>query len=81
MRLGSVVASLAVIHALSSGPARAAVCPSKSMTHEDIVDTVKAAQGCDRAMKVFEACEFGASGDVDLGAAVEKKCEADFWPD
>ena len=29
-------------------------------------------------MTVFGACEFGASGDVQLGAAVEKKCEADF---
>jgi len=78
MRLGSVVASLAVIHALSSGPALAAVCLDKSMTSDEIVDTIKTAHGCDRAMKVFEACEFGASGDVDLGAAVEKKCEGDF---
>jgi hypothetical protein len=29
-------------------------------------------------MTVFGACEFGASGDVQLGAAVEKKCEGDF---
>ena len=29
-------------------------------------------------MKVFEACAYGASGDVQFGAAVEKKCEADF---
>jgi hypothetical protein len=29
-------------------------------------------------MKVFEACEYGASGDVQLGAAVEEKCEAEF---
>jgi hypothetical protein len=78
MRLGSVVASLAVIHALSSAPALAAVCLDKSMTSDEIFDTIKAARGCDRAMKVFEACEFGASGDVDLGAAVEKKCEGDF---
>jgi len=29
-------------------------------------------------MKLFEACEYGASGDVQFGAIVEKKCEADF---
>jgi hypothetical protein len=34
--------------------------------------------GCDRAMKLFEVCEYGTSGDIHLGAAVEKKCEADF---
>jgi hypothetical protein len=28
--------------------------------------------------KIFQNCEFGASGDVDLGAAVEKNCGADF---
>jgi hypothetical protein len=27
---------------------------------------------------VFEACEFGASGDVALGAATTEKCEGDF---
>ena len=31
-------------------------------------------------MKVFRDCELTASGDVQLGAAVEKKCEADFKP-
>jgi len=78
MRLASVIAGLAIIQAMSSDPARAAVCLDKSMTSDEIVDTIKAAPGCDGAMKVFEACEFGASGDVDLGAAVEKKCEVDF---
>jgi hypothetical protein len=29
-------------------------------------------------MKLFEACEFGTSGDIQLGAAVEKKCERVF---
>ena len=29
-------------------------------------------------MKVFKDCAYTASGDVQLGAAVEKKCERDF---
>jgi hypothetical protein len=29
-------------------------------------------------MKMFEACEYGAGGDVQFGAVVEKKCEGDF---
>ncbi len=53
-------------------------CPAKSTQLDDIVVALKEAPSCDRAMKVFEACEFGASGDVDLGAVVEKKCEGDF---
>ena len=40
--------------------------------------SLNAAPGCDRAMKLFEACAYGASGDVQFGEAVEKKCEADF---
>ena len=62
------------------GPARAATmeCPAKSRSMDDIIASLKAAQGCDAAMKVFEACEYVASGDVQFGEVVEKKCEADF---
>jgi hypothetical protein len=45
---------------------------------DDIIAAVNAAPGCDRAMKVFEACQSGASADVQFGDAVEKKCESDF---
>ena len=57
--------------------------------HPEVIESVKAANdghvvayGDDpftaRAMKLFQDCQFGASGDVQLGAAVEKKCEGDF---
>ena len=74
----STLAGMAIILSLSTGPALAAVCLDKSMTLDEIVDTINAAPGCERAMKLFEACEFGTSGDLHLGAAVEKKCEGDF---
>jgi hypothetical protein len=74
----SRAAALAVVLALSAGDASAADCPAKSTSMDDIVAALNASPGCDAAMKVFEACEYGASGDVDLGAVVEKKCEADF---
>ncbi|HWX61184.1 hypothetical protein [Bradyrhizobium sp.] len=51
---------------------------AKSTSMDDIVAALEASSGCDAAMKVFEACEYGASGDVDFGALVESKCEADF---
>ena len=73
-------AAVAVMVVLSGAPASAAVCLGKSMMPDEIVATINTAPGCEHAMKIFQDCEFGASGDVDLGAAVEKKCEADFLP-
>jgi hypothetical protein len=78
MRFGPLATVLAVILLLSGGPALAAVCLDKSMTRDEIVDAINASPGCERAMMLFEACELGTSGDVQLGAAVEKKCEGDF---
>ncbi|MBR0932328.1 hypothetical protein [Bradyrhizobium jicamae] len=80
MLLRSCLAALAVILSVAAAPARAAVCHDKSMTQDEIIDAIKAEPGCEAAMKVFRDCEYGASGDVLLGDAVEKKCEADFLP-
>jgi hypothetical protein len=80
MSLKSRVAALALLTSLGAAPTLAADCPAKSTQMDDIVAAINAAPGCDAAMKIFEACEFGASGDVQLGAAVEKICERDFLP-
>jgi hypothetical protein len=69
---------LAIVLCLATAPARAEDCPAKSRSMDDIIAAVNAAPSCDRAMKVFEDCAFGASGDVQFGDAVEKKCEGDF---
>ena len=78
MTLKSALAALGLLLVL--GPAWAAPmeCPAKSTQMDDIIASLNAAKGCDAAMKVFEACEYGASGDVQFGEVVEKKCEADF---
>jgi len=78
MRFGPATAVLAALLSAGGSPALSAVCLDKSMAPEEIVDAINASPDCDRAMKVFEDCETGASGDIQLGAAVEKKCEADF---
>jgi len=78
MRFGPSLAVLAVVLSLGATPALAAVCLDKSMTLDEIVEAIDAAPGCARAIKLFQACEFGTSGDIHLGAAVEKKCERDF---
>ena len=81
MRLGSVLTILlAAACSIAAAPVRAAVCLDRSMTIDEIVDAIKAARGCERAMALFKDCQLGTSGDIPLGAAVEKKCEADFMP-
>jgi hypothetical protein len=78
MRTNSILAIPAIVLSLGLAPVRAEVCPAKSSSMDDIIAAVNAAPGCDRAMKVFESCQSGASADVQFGAAVEKKCEGDF---
>jgi hypothetical protein len=78
MRLSPCLAGLAVVLSLTAVSARAEDCPAKSTQFEDIVVALKEAPSCDRAMKIFEACEYGTSGDIRFGAVVENKCEADF---
>lgn len=48
------------------------------MSLDEVVDVINAAPGCERAMKIFEDCSLGTSGDIRMGAAVENKCEGDF---
>ena len=78
MRFGPSAAVLAVILSLGGYPALATVCLDKSMTSDEIVAAINATAGCQAAMHLFKDCEFGASGDIRLGAAVENKCEGDF---
>ena len=78
MRTNSILAISAIVLSLGVAPVRADVCLAKSSSMDDIIAAVNAAPGCDRAMKVFESCQSGASADVQLGNAVEKKCERDF---
>jgi hypothetical protein len=78
--LAASLAAAAIVLSVAATPARAMVCMDTSMTLDEVVDTISAQKGCESAMKVFKDCELTASGDVQLGAAVEKKCEADFKP-
>ncbi|WP_407149519.1 hypothetical protein [Bradyrhizobium sp. ORS 86] len=78
MFLRSCLAALTVLIALGAAGAATADCPAKSTQMDDIIAALKAAPSCNRAMTIFEACEYGASGDVQFGAVVEQRCEADF---
>ena len=74
------LAILAVVLSVAGTPARAMVCMEKSMTLDEVAGAIAAQKGCESAMKLFQECQLTASGDVQLGAAVEKTCEADFMP-
>ncbi|UFX45377.1 hypothetical protein HAP47_0001170 [Bradyrhizobium sp. 41S5] len=78
MLLRSCLAVPAVLFMLATAHAATEECPAKSTQMDDIIAVLEKAPSCNRAMKIFEACEYGASGDVQFGAVVEKKCEADF---
>jgi hypothetical protein len=78
MRYGPGPAVLAVVLSFAAPPSWAEDCPAKSTGMDDVIAAVNEAPSCDRALKVAEACAYGASGDVQFGAAVEKKCEGDF---
>jgi hypothetical protein len=78
MRFKPCLAAFTVALSLAAAPALASICLGKSMTLDENIDAINATPGCERAMKLFEACEYGTSGDIHLGAAVEKKCERDF---
>jgi hypothetical protein len=77
MRFQSALAALAVTLALAA-PARAEDCPAKSTQMDDVIASLTAAKSCDAAMKTFQACAYGACGDVQFGEAVERTCEGDF---
>ena len=51
-------------------------CPT--LDHQEIEDLLRKAPSCQRAGALFGSCQFGASGDVSLGAIVTEKCEGDF---
>jgi hypothetical protein len=77
MQFQNGLAVLAVALVLAAS-ARAEDCPAESTQMGDIIAALNAARSCDAAMKVFQACEYGASGDVQFGEVVEKKCESNF---
>ena len=78
MRSKPLLAILATAAILTATPAWAEDCPAKSNGMDDVIAAINASPSCDRAMKVFEACALGASGDVQFGDAVVEKCEAGF---
>src|SRR4029077_959350 len=57
MRFGPWTAILAVVLSLAAASARAEDCPARTTQMDDIIVALNEAPSCDRAMKIFEACE------------------------
>jgi hypothetical protein len=73
---------VAVVFAISTAASAAKDKPKQeecpTLDHQEIEDLLRKAPSCQRAGALFESCQFGASGDVRLGAIVTEKCEGDF---
>ncbi len=80
LRVASITTGLLMVASvdLIAPAASAAICQGKSMTLDEIADVLKAAPTCDASMKLFQDCSLSSSGDLQLGAAVQERCEADF---
>ena len=80
LRAASIATGLLMVASvgLFTTAASAAVCQGKSMTLDEIADVLKAAPSCETSMKIFQDCSLSSSGDLQLGAAVQERCEADF---
>ena len=78
MPVKSCLVRVTLILTLGAVQAATEECPAKSTQMDDVIAALNETPACDRAMKVFQACAYGASGDVQFGAVVEKKCEGDF---
>ena len=69
-RLVSAVSLLA----MATVPAAAAPdCPTRE--GDKILDLLDQAPTCERSLALFQACSYGAGGDVELSEVVIRKCE------
>ena len=53
-------------------------CPIESLSIADITKGISQAPTCDVALKMFQKCSVGTSGDIGIGEVVTQKCEALF---
>jgi hypothetical protein len=59
-------------------PSEQKECPVAEHSLDAIEAAIGKAASCQESMEIFQACAYGASGDVPLAQAVIGKCEGDF---
>jgi hypothetical protein len=74
----SAFALLASVALAAPKPSTPKECPVTEHSLDAIEAAIAKAASCEQSMDIFEACAYGASGDVALGQAAIGKCEGDF---
>jgi hypothetical protein len=74
--LAAVMLAISAAASAAKAESKKEQCPT--LDAKEIEEMLRQAPSCQRAVAVFEMCQFGSSGDVGLGAVVIEKCEADF---
>ena len=74
--LAAVTLAISIAASAAREESKQEKCPT--LDHQEIEELLRQAPSCQRAVAMFEICQFGSSGDVGLGAVVTEKCEADF---
>jgi hypothetical protein len=69
---------LACVALAAPKPSTPKECPVTEHSLDAIEAAIAKAASCKQSMDIFQACAYGASGDVALGQAVIGKCEGDF---
>jgi hypothetical protein len=64
--------------AIAIAPAAAATKDCPTLDGDKILERLDQAPTCADSRALFEACSYGASGDVGLSEVVVRKCEGDF---
>jgi hypothetical protein len=75
--LSKLLRAVAIV-ATTIAPAAAATLDCPSRDRDNILEVLDQAPTCEQSLALFQACSYGASGDVALSEVVIRKCEGDF---
>jgi hypothetical protein len=81
IRLSLAISALLLLGSIALAapkPSTPNECPVTELSLDVIEAAIEKAASCEQSMDIFQACAYGASGDVALGQAVIGKCEGDF---
>jgi hypothetical protein len=64
--------------AMATAPTAAATRDCPTLDGDKRLELLDQAPTCEKSLALFQACSYGASGDVGLSEVVIRKCEGDF---